>query len=342
MPISREEYIAQYGIDPETGVKTATDEGGGVLDHLKGLAVGAISAPTDLYAFPSVALSGGQALYRSYANDTKFMDEFQKDMQIEDAQKNIQTHLQGIADQWKQRDASLTEEQINEGLKEYTKSKQYEDFSTEQLTHFPYVAAKWKDTVRRTLGDDRPEDKRGWTESAAEVLGGAAIGGPGGWATGAAAAGTRIGGITAKVANSAVTKGALKTAEVLTPFTVPYTGLNIAANAGVGLAVDQGLRAVQGKDTAFTPKDSESAAVGTMAATGAGVAGFAAFVAAIKGRSAAALRNATPSPTATALRNDPALDARVSDPARPGEAVIRGGPEPEYGPPSAMDSMNHG
>jgi hypothetical protein len=344
MPVSREEYIAQYGIDPETGASAATapapEEGGGVWDHLKGLVVGAASAPTDLYALPSVALSGGQALYRSYANDTKFLDEFRKDLQIDDAQANIQKHLQSVADQWKQRDPSLTEEQINSGLQDYTKSKQYEDFTQEQLTHFPYVAAKWKDTVRGVLGDERPDSQRKWTESAAEVLGGAVVGGPGGWATGVASAGSKVGGITAKIANSAITRGALNTAEILTPVTVPYTGANIALNAGVGLAMDQGMRAVQGKDTAFTPENEHSAGIGTIAATGVGVAGFAAFVGAVKGRSAAAIRNATPSPTAAALKNNPTLDPRVSDPIMPGGPLIRGGPDPQYGPPSSLDAMN--
>jgi len=345
MPVSREEYIAQYGVDPETGAApapTTPEESGGWKDHAKSLVTGALTAPTDLYALPSIAVSGGQALYRSYANDTKFMDEFKKDLQIDEAQTNIQSHLQSVADQWKQRDPSLTQEQINAGLQDYTKSKQYEDFTREQLTHFPYVAGKWKDTVRGLMGDERPDSQRKWTESAAEVLGGAVIGGPGGWATGVASAGSKIGGITAKVANSAITRGALNVAEKVSPVTVPYTGANIALNAGIGLAMDQGIRAAQGQDNAFsTPKpNEESAGIGTLAAIGTGVAGFAAFVSAVKGRSAQVLLNAQPSPTAAALKNTPTLDPRVSDPVVPGGPLIRGGPDPEYGPPASLDAMN--
>ena len=358
-PLSREQFIAQYGVDPEpiavdadaqqselptAATPTAGEDtswGQTIKNHIRSGAVGIASIPTDLYSLPSTAYAGGSALYRSYANDTKFLEEFQKAMQTEDAQANIQRHLDSVAAQWKQRDPNLTDEDIQIGKQNYMKSKAFEDFSMEQLRHGPYVAAKTKDTIRRLLGDERTEDQRGWTESAAEVLGGAAIGGPGGWATSAGNAAVKAGGVVNTLVNNPVTRGALRTAEVLTPATVPYTGVNVALNATAGVAIDQAMRYGLGKSTAFTPTQEDSAGVGTLAATGVGVAGFAAFVAAMRGRSAQALHQLNqqpPSATRAHIEGNPALDARIADPPRAGEAIIEGGPTPEYGPSSSLDA----
>jgi hypothetical protein len=353
--LSREEFMQQYGVDPDVVMqqqqqatpasKPAHDEGSWgttALNHLRSGAVGIASIPTDLYAVLPTLYSGGTALYRSYSNDTKFLEEFQKNIQTDEAQANIQKHLDSVAAQWLQRDPNLTDEDIRIGKQNYMKSKAFEDFSMEQLRHFPYVAAKAKDSIRRFLGDERTDDQRGWTESAAEVLGGAIVGGPGGWASGAGSAAAKGGAVLNAAVNNPITRGALKTAEILTPATVPYTGMNVAINATAGLAIDQGLRYAQGKSTAFTPTQEDSAGVGTLAATGLGVAGIAAVVAAVKGRSLQALHQAnqvTPSATTAHIEGNPTLNAAIADPARTGEAIIEGGPTPQYGPSSWLDSL---
>lgn len=346
MPITREEYIAQYGIDPEAPTE-APDSGGGVLDHAKGLAVGVATLPTELYSIlPVVGYHAIPSLYRSFRDDTKFMDEISKDMQIDEAQNNITTHLQSIKQQWAQRDPSLNDEQLDAGIAEYMKSKQYEDFSREQLRHFPYVASKWKDTVRGLLGDERTEEQRGWSESAAEIVGGALVGGPvGGVARlGMGAARGIAGGAGAAVAGSLPARAVFKAAELVTPATIPYSAGNIALNAGVGVGVDQALRYAQNKDTVFTPKPDEPGEESHNVAKWAGltalVGGWAAVVGAVKGRSAAALRNMPTSPTSQAIQNDPHLGPALNPSGNMGEAIIRGGAEQELGVPSALDAMN--
>ena len=111
--MTREEFQQTYGYDPTTRIKPATpiaveDEGGGVIDHLKSGAVGIATVPTDVIALPGLVQSGVAGLYRSYRDDTKFLDEFAKSQRIEGAQQNIQKHLNTIAQTWKQENSALS------------------------------------------------------------------------------------------------------------------------------------------------------------------------------------------------------------------------------------------
>lgn len=337
--MTRDEYLAKYGKDPEDVLAEQTS--GGIKDHLKSLAVGVATTPTDILALPGLAYSGASALYRSYANDTKFMDEFAKNIQIEDAQKNITNHLNEVASSWKQSNPELDDDTINKGLEQYKKSKQYEDFTTEQLSGSAYLATKAKDTVRRLLGDERTADQRSWTETAAEIAGGALVPGPAGWAgkLGSSAAKHAV---TDAIVNNPVSRTALKGAELLTPLTMPYTGTNVAANAAVGVALDQGIRYAQDKPTAFTPTPTDSAGVGSLAATGAGIAGLAAFVGAIKGRSREVLAatRAARTETAEALEQAGSTNIRTPGEPRVGEAAIVAGPEQELHPKPSLEDVN--
>src|SRR6478735_9619853 len=211
--MTRDEYIDKYGKDTNDVLAEQTG-GGSIKDHLKSLAVGVATTPTDILALPGLAYSGASALYRSYADDTKFMDEFAKNIQVEDAQKNITNHLNEVANSWKASNPQLDDDTINSGLEQYKKSKQFEDFTTEQLSGSAYLATKAKDTVRRLLGDERPSNQRSWTESAAEIAGGALIPGPAGWAT---KLGTRAAGnaVTNAIVNNPASRVALKGAELL-------------------------------------------------------------------------------------------------------------------------------
>ena len=71
---------------------------------------------------------------------------------------------------------------------------------------------------------------------------------------------------------------------------MPYSGLNVAANAGVGIAMDQGLRYAQGQSTAFTPNKEDPNSVGTLGGIAAGVGATALIIGAVKGRTAALLK----------------------------------------------------
>ena len=334
--VNKEEFMSEFGYDPTPDLVPVTDEGGGVKDHLKSTAVGVLSLPGTVANIPSTLYAGGKAAVTSYMDDKPFFEEFGKNISVEGAQGNLQKHIDDVAASWRAQDPTLTNEEIQKGMKEYQESKQFEDFRTTQLSGTHWLAAKNKELARSLLGDERPESKRSWTESAAEVLGGALVGGPAGWAGRAAT----IPGIAAVAANP-VGKAAIRTAEAVTPLTIPYTPLNVGVNAAVGVGIDQGLRYAQGQSTAFTPTPQDTAGVGTMAAGGAIVVGSLAFVNAIRGRTNAALHaaQANPSPTAVELANMPTLDARIRPEPRTGEAFMVSGRDQQLGPTSELGNM---
>lgn len=327
---SKDEFIAKFGYDPDAvGEPVAATGGSPIANHLKSAAVGVMTVPTDILNFPSTVYKGAGALYDAYANDTKFVDEFQKRIQVEGAKDNVQKHLQDVVTSWRERDPSLTPEQLEAGIAEYQKTKQFEDFTTEQLSGTQYLASKWRDTSRRLLGDERTEDQRSWTESAGEVLGGALVGGPAGW-VGRLSTVPRLAGVVA----NPVARGAIRTAEALTPLTIPYSGTNVAVNAAAGIGIDQAVRYAQGKSTAFTPTDEDSAGVASLAGTSAVVAGAAAFVAAVRGRTRQALQQ---SQTELALQANPQLNYRVELDPQTGQSFIRGGAPQQLGPSSELE-----
>lgn len=342
-PMSREEIIALDGVDPEpiaVDAEIVDKEEPWVKNHLKSLAVGALSIPTDLLALPGMVRSGANALYRSTRDDTKFLDEFQNELMVKGARDKIAEHVSGIQQAWQQQNPGVTEDELKYATDEYLKSKQFEEFQQSQLSGTAWLQAKARDVIRRTLGDERPESERSWTEGAAEALGGAIVPGPTGWAAKVGSIAAARGGMTAAVAGSKIGRGTLKTAEVLTPLTMPYTPANVALNAAAGIAINQGTSYALGKPTAFTPTPEDQAGVGTLGVIAGGIAAGAAFVAAIKGRTGAALNAGQQSATDAALQQSRALDLTTANPMRQGTAAITGGDPSTITPRSAIEQQS--
>jgi len=336
---TREDFISKFGYDPDgvaTDAKTASADEPWVRNHLKSAAVGVMTLPTDLINFGPTVYQGAGALYDAYSKDTKFSDEFQKRIQVEGADDNKLKHLQDVIASWRRRDPSLTDEQLKSGIADYQKSKAFEDFSTEQLSGPHYLAAKWRDTSRRLLGDERTEDERSWTESAAEAIGGAFIGAPVGPVLSGANAIARTSAAAASVMANPAVRGAVRVGEALTPLTIPYNATNVAINAGAGLAIDQGMRYAQGKSTAFTPTPEDPAGIPALAGVVGATGAAAAFVAAVRGRTRQAIH---PSQVEINLNNDPHLNYSVSPNAPTGQAIIDGGPVQQLGPSSEIDAV---
>ena len=334
--LTREQYIEKYGVDPAAPADVQEPRGT-VANHLTSAVTGVATIPTDFINLIPTVASAGAAGIRAYRDDTPFLEEFQKSVMTEDAQKNVQAHIDTIAQAWQQSNPALTPDEINTGLAEYQKSKQFEDFMLEQKSGTHYLAAKAKDTVRKLLGDKRTEHERGWTESAAEVLPGAFIGGPAGIVVKGA---SKIPGVAA-VASTKLGGGALRVAEAVTPLTIPYSGSNVAINAAAGLAIDQGLRYAQGQSTAFTPTKEDPNSVGTLSAIGGAALAGAAVVSAVKGRSQRLLQatQANPSHIEATLGNNPVIDMQVRQGDTQGQTLISAGDPSQHGPPSAMDEM---
>lgn len=338
--LTREEFIQQYGFDP-LGDPTQPQSRGGVTDHLRSLAVGAASIPTDLLQLPQVVKAGVKSAYTAATSDTPFLEQFSRELQVEGGPEATQQHLIDYSNALRQQRPNASQAEIDAMLKEYQESKQFEDFTREQLKGGAYAASTARNTIRGLLGDERPESERSWTESGAEVLGGALVGGPTGVTKSIANAAARRAATNA-IFNNPVSRGALKTAEMLTPLTMPYTGTNVALNAGVGIAIDQAIRGAQGKSTAFTPTDDDSAGIASLGGYAAAAGASAAFIGAVRGRTNAALEAArrAQNQISEQLDQTSTLGDQIQRPMRPGEASIVAGPERELGPTAILDTQS--
>jgi hypothetical protein len=329
---TREEFIEKFGYDPDTAVADEQpQEGEGLLKRYgRAAAVGAATIPTDLLALPDIVYQGGKALV---SGDKPFMEQFGENIQVEGAADNVRKHLTDIVTAWQQQNPQLSQQDIERGLEDYQKTKEFEDFKNEQLKGGAWLATTAKNTVRKFLGDTRTEEQRPWTESVAEIAGGAIV--PGTAATKAASALTR-GVVESALASSKLARGAARTVEVLTPLTTPYTPGNIALNTAVGTGIDQALRVAQGKESAFTPKDEDTAGVGTLATIAGGGAAAAAFIGAVRGKSNVALQA---SQTRKALEAHPPVDIRVPAEPKTGQAGIESTVEQQLNPPSYIEQQ---
>jgi len=341
MPITREEYMQKYGTDP-AAVQPVDDSSGGLKpDYFaKSIVTGVPTLVTDFINIPSTISDAAKAAWSSIGTEKTFGEEFQKNIMIDDAQSNIQKHFNDIAQSWKAQQPNMSDEEIQQGLAGYQKTKMFEDFMMEQKRGTHYLAAKAKDTVRKLLGDQRTEAQRSWTDDAGEIIGGALVPGPG-WTSAGVRAATAGSKYLGPVLNSLPGRVALKTAELTTPVTMPYSGVNVAANAGVGIALNQGFRAAQGESTAFTPTKEDPAGVGTLAGITAAVGATALIIGAVKGRNAAILKG-TQAPTHldTTLQNTPVIDMQVRQGDTTGQTLISAGDPTQYGPTRGMDELS--
>ena len=332
--LTREEVMEQYGIDPAATIaKEAPAERSSLARYGADAMSGFLSAWPSVIALPETVYAGGQALYNSYANDTPFMQEFKKSISVEDAQKNATAHLNQVGAGFAQADPSLSQDDIYKKLDEYQHSKQFEDFMMTQLKGGIGAFSKIQDATRGLVGDERTEEQRDWTDTAAEVVGGALMGGPVGVpAKIATSAAKNV--VTKALLNNPISRTAIKAAELTTPVTIPFTPTNVAANAVIGVGIDEALRYGRGQDTAFAPKTDDSFGVGALSAGVAGAVGSAAFFAAMRGKSKELLQ----SEVVKAMKDTPGVSVRVPSEPKPGEAIIAGGREQQIGPTSTLDA----
>lgn len=280
------------------------------------LAVGFGGAIPGLAALPGVITSGVKAAYSAATSDEGFVDAFKRDMLDPNAQDNIRNAIDFERAKFKSTNPIATPEQELEHIHKYTESAEFEDLQKSQVRHAGVrFAGATNDFLRNVVGDTRKDSERSWVDGALEAIGGAALG------VGPTTAGKLAKGIATSKIGSAllanpVSYGALRTAEVLTPVTMPMTPANFALNASAGVVIDEAQRALLGQDTMFSDGDSKLAGTASVAtAIGVGALALAAF----RGRAAKVsvedlMPNATPA----------ALDA-VNAGSR-GATPIKGGP----------------
>lgn len=331
--LTREEFVKQYGFDPTADAPAPAPQKQNSLLHFgRSVATGIATIPTDFAALPQTAYAGVRAAYDTLGTDKPFLDEFVRQMRVEGADERIQQHIGSLQEGWRKDQPGIDEAGLRSLLQQYQNTKEFEDFTTSLLVGGPRFAEQWKDSVREFLGDHRTNKQQSWTDTAGEVIGGSLIGGPAGWAAraGKAAAGNAV---ANAIVNNPVSRGALRTAEVLTPLTMPYTPGNIALNAGVGVAFDQGLRAAQGRSTMFSDDD---AGIPALAGVAGAVGAAAAFVGAVRARGVKHLQQTQ---IKQVVQNDPRLDATVR-PANEGQTAIADPNVRMETPTSYVDTLN--
>ena len=296
--LTKEEFIKQHGYDPEPDAIAEAPPKKGPSYSLtqlpRDLAVGALTAPTDLYGMVDTAPAAAKAAWNwATGGEGGFSGKMQQEILKPEAKPEIQKHLEEQALKWQQTDPDLTQDEMNELVGQYQKTKKFEDFINSQQTHFASTAAEWKGGVRRFFGDTRAEEERSWANDLGEIGGGALLGGPSGLGT--KFAGTALGkAVTSSALNNIATRGTLRVAEALTPLTMPYSTGNVLLNFGVGGAIDTAAKAAQGKasiatDATVDPKEQalaheDPAGVGTAATLAIATGATAMMVSALRGR----------------------------------------------------------
>lgn len=339
--LSREDFVAKYGFDPDADASTTTiaaqpkKQQSGLLNFGRSVATGVATAVPDVLALPQTAYAGLAAAYKTLGTEKPFLDEFATQMRVPDAQQRIDQHLQGVVNGWRQQFPDMTNENVQELLKSYAKSKDFEDYSNGLLVSGPRVATQFKDYVRELLGDDRPDAERSWVDSAGEILGSSLVGGPTGYATKVGNAAKAFA-VTDALVNNPVSRAALKTAEVLTPLTMPYTAGNIALNTGVGVALDQALRMGTGRANILNSTEHDDAGIAQLAGIAGATGAAAAVVGAMK---AHGVRQLQQSAIERVVANDPQLASRIPGYV-PGQTTVEGGVGRQEFPKPYIDELN--
>jgi hypothetical protein len=271
----KQELKAKDGIDREylkrIGVKLATDisdpilseefqrdkaeQNAKVANRFKSLLTGPVSGVASVAALPGILYAAGRGAYEAATTEDGFVDRFGANLQTEGANARLQGHLEEKRKTYSQQAPDANEEDLDGLMDIYQNSLEFERYRNEQLIPGVRLAAEAGQFTRDILGDKRTSDARSWEDSALEIIGGSAVGLPAKLVSGIgkAVTNTKIGNA---VVNNKVGYGALRTAEALTPLTLPLNAKNFTINSIAGITLDQGIRYALGQDTMLSSEQT--------------------------------------------------------------------------------------
>src|SRR6478736_2689373 len=178
--LSREDFIAKHGFDPEESAPPAPQPAAKGVPSLgnaaRDLASGFINAIPSAMALPGVVASAGGAAYDAATSDAKFGESFAKRLRVDDADKQEEEHVVQKLQEWKKQYPEMSADDLRGLAVQYGKSKEFEDFRNKLLRTGVSAAARIKSSVSDLIGDTRPESEKSWVDSALEAVGGAALG----------------------------------------------------------------------------------------------------------------------------------------------------------------------
>ena len=183
--------------------------------------------------------------------DPSYGELFKKNMFTDEGAKALDQKQADIAQSIKQQYPAATPEQIKIGIDNWFKSEEGYQFLSDQMTPLMKFGRDNALAAHKAMGLAGTPDDLSYSDEAQGIVGGSLVAVPN-LAVGASdkVATSAIGAATQKFLNNSAVKVAAKTAELLTPVTVPATKGAIAANATVGLLSNDVLRAVSGQPSA--------------------------------------------------------------------------------------------
>ena len=244
----------------ETGVKKAglvdpsyLQAGGSAsLDRLFNLTTNEIiSTPGDVSSLAGVGVAAAKAAgdyLTSDDADTTFGQEFEKQIFTEEGRKALDQKTADLAAGFKDLYPNINEAQLRDQIDQYYKTEEGYQFLTDQMIPLLREGRTISLATHKALGLRGTPDDRSYLDDATGIVGSSLVALP--------AAPAKLGGSLAegvidqayqKFLRNKVARVALKTAEVLTPVTIPATKGTIAANAAVGLVTNDVLRNVTGQ-----------------------------------------------------------------------------------------------
>jgi hypothetical protein len=215
---------------------------------------GVLATPTSVAGLAGLLQHGVPALVNGAMSKDeqkgyfgRVADEFMNGLIPEEDINRLAEMQMAAQEQFKQQNPHATEEDAQKFLDWYVKSDEFYDATVAVLPKALNIAVRGQDAANRLAGTGTRSDQMTAGDEAMQIIGGAFVGLP----AKAVNQITRpiVRALGERVANHAATRIAARTLEAATPITLPLTPGNIALNAGVGVAINEGIRGLTGDET---------------------------------------------------------------------------------------------
>ena len=215
-------------------------------------AAGVVALPAALPSLKGIARIGSQAAYDYFTSDDEnltagkaFTDRFISPTD----QQALETQIAQAAVRYKKQHPDATPEQLTQFQKDYIDSDEFYNAVSAKMPAEFRVARNIQDFANDLTGVNKRSDQMTAGDEVSQIVGSAFVGLPAKTVSAIGRGMTRL--VGERIANNLATRIAARTAEALTPATLPLTPANIALNAAAGSALTEGTRYLQGEDTLF-------------------------------------------------------------------------------------------
>lgn len=219
----------------------------------KNVIAGVLALPSSVAGVVDLARFGAPAVARGIMSDKegsitdRIGEEFMNSILPEEAIERLGAVQLDAVERFKKENPQATPEDIAKFSKWYTGSDEFYNKTLEELPAGLRIAQQGQNWANEAVGLGRRADQMSAGDEAMQILGSAGVGLP----SSAVSKLSRpvVKAIGERVANHLATRAAVRVAEAVTPATLPLTPGNVAVNAGVGVAVNETIRQLQGQDT---------------------------------------------------------------------------------------------